>query len=342
MLMKLLLPAMVMCVHATAHEQAVDALKARMAEAARYSSEKGGMALLVKHNGRIIWETYANGGGKNIPQRIYSGTKAYWGLAALVAAEAELLDLDEKVADTLTEWQKDRTRSQIRVCDLLDFTSGLAAMPELHQNDYKDRTTAALKARCVTSAGKSFIYGPAALQVFHEVLARKLKKRTPTRFLEREVLSPLGLGPQRYLPDSQGAPLLAAGFMQTARQWSGIGRVLLEKGEPVLDEDDGFFDHLLRGGKPNPAYAFGIWNNHAAESRSAREVDVETMLDRPWSSQSWRNACLCRDAPAELLASIGSYGQRLYAVPSLKLVVVRLGSGGAFRDAAFLRLLFKK
>ena len=314
--------------------------KPKIGAAAKYSAEKGGMALLVIQNGNIVWESYANGGGKNVPQRIYSGTKAYWGLAALVAAEEGLLKLDEHVADTIHEWKTDKTKSEIRVRELLDFTSGLPALHGLHENDFKDRTASALKAGTIASPGKSFIYGPAALQVFHELLARKLKKKSPVRFLEREVLGPLDLGPQRYLPDSKGAPLLAAGFMQTARQWSTLGRALLAKGAPVLDADDGFFANLLKGGKANPAYAFGVWNNRAADSKSGREVDVESMLERPWSSQSWSGMCLCKDAPPDLLACIGSYGQRVYAVPSRKLVIVRFGKGGTFRDAAFLGAVF--
>ena len=316
--------------------------KLNLDAAAKYSTAKAGMALLVMQDGKIVWESYANGGGKNVPQRIYSGTKAYWGFAALVAAEDGILKLDERVADIIPEWKADETKREIRVRHLLDFTCGLVAMPELHENHFKDRTVAALKARSHAGAGKSFVYGPAALQVFHEVLARKLKKKSPTLFLEREVLRPLDLGPQRYLPDSKGAPLLAAGFMQTARQWSAMGRALLERGEPVLNDDDGYFDYMLKGGGANPAYAFGVWNNRAASAKGGREVDVESMLVRPLSSRAWRDVCLCKDAPPDLLACIGSYGQRVYAVPSHKLVIVRLGKGGTFRDASFLRALFAK
>ncbi|MBL9130067.1 MAG: beta-lactamase family protein [Verrucomicrobiaceae bacterium] len=323
-----------------ADEGDVEALKSRIVSAAAYSAKTGGMALLVKHDGKIIWESYANGGGKNTPQRIYSGTKAYWGLAALAAAEDGLIDLDDRVADTITEWKTDKTRSQIRVRELLDFTSGLPALNALHENEYKDRTAAALKASCTGSPGKSFIYGPASLQVFHELLKRKLEKKTPVRFLEREVLSSLGLGSQRYLPDSKGAPLLASGFMQTARQWSAMGRLILKNGESVLDEDDGLFSEAIKGSEANAAYAFGFWNNRAASSRSGREVDIESMLDRPAGSQSWRGACLSKSAPPDLVACIGSYGQRVYAVPSRKLVIVRLGKGGTFRDAAFLKAVF--
>lgn len=310
------------------------------AAAEAYSVKMGGMAFLAKVDGKIVRETYSNGGDKNIPQKIYSGTKAFWSLTALVAAEEGLLKLDEPVANTIPEWADDKTKSQIVIRDLLNFTSGLSPMPELHENDHPNRTAAALKARSLAQPGERFFYGPASLQVFHEVLARKLKKKTPTRFLEREVLSPLGLGSQRYLPDGKGVPLLAAGWMQTARQWSGMGRVILEKGEPVLDEDDGFFAEAMKGGKANEAYAFGFWNNHAAESKSSREIDVETMMERKLIAQSWKNICLSKIAPADLVACIGSYGQRLYVVPSKKLVIVRLGKGGDFKDAPFLKALF--
>lgn len=310
------------------------------AAAEAYSVKMGGMAFLVKVNGKIVRETYSNGGDKNVPQKIYSGTKAFWSLTALVAAEEGLLKLDEPVYKTIPEWAEDKTKSKIVIRDLLNFTSGLSPMPELHENDHPNRTAAALKARSLAQPGERFFYGPASLQVFHEVLARKLKKKTPTRFLEREVLSPLGLGSQRYLPDGKGVPLLAAGWMQTARQWSGMGRVILEKGEPVLDEDDGFFAEAMKGGKANEAYAFGFWNNHAAESKSSREIDVETMMERKLIAQSWKNICLSKIAPADLVACIGSYGQRLYVVPSKKLIIVRLGKGGDFKDAPFLKALF--
>jgi hypothetical protein len=63
------------------------------------------------------------------------------------------------------------------------------------------------------------------------------------------------------------------------------------------------------------------------------------MLSRNWQAQDWRDACLCRGAPRDLVACIGSGYQRLYVIPSLDLVVVRHGRGGPFSDAHFLRLL---
>ncbi|WP_395750388.1 serine hydrolase [Prosthecobacter sp.] len=302
--------------------------------AAAYSAAHGGHAFLVKQNGKILHESYANGHTKYEPHRIYSGTKAFWGLTAFAAEKDGLFSMDERVADTITEWQGDKRKSQITVRQLLDFSHGLEPMFSLHDNSFKDRTAAALKAGAVASPGRSFIYGPAALQVFHELLARKLKqKQTPTHYLERKVLGPLGLGSQRYLPDQHGAPLLAAGFMQTARQWSELGTWMLKR-EDVLMK--------LQGSSANAAFAFGFWNNRAAASKSAREMDAEATLDKKWQQQSWRNACLCRSAPADLIACIGSYGQRLYIVPSMKLVIVRLAKDSKPNDAQMLRLLFSK
>lgn len=313
---------------------AVEPLPAERVQAlAAYSAAHGGHALLIKQNGRILHESYTNGHTKREPHRIYSGTKAFWCLTAFAASSDGLLQFDERVADTLTEWREDKRKSRVTVRQLLDFSSGLEPLFGLHENDHKDRTSAALKAAFVGTTGRSFSYGPAALQVYHELLARKLqeKKQTPTRYLERKVLSPLDLGPQRYLPDQQGVPLLASGFMQTARQWSELGAWLLKHDE---------IQRVLQGSGSNAAFAFGFWNNHAAGGESAREVDVEDMLDKKWAAQSWRDACLCRAAPADLLACIGSYGQRLYIVPSQKLVIVRLAKDSKPNDAQMLKLLF--
>ncbi len=307
----------------------------RLQAVAAYSAAHGGHALLISQDGKILHESYTNGHSKREPHRIYSGTKAFWCLTAFAAEKDGLFDLDDPVSDTLTEWRDDPRRGKITVRQLLDFSSGMEPVFGLHDNEYKDRTSSALKASIVGTPGKSFIYGPAALQVYHEVLRRKLKaeKQTPVRYLERKVLGPLDLGPQRYLADQGGAPLLAAGFMQTASQWSGLGRWLL-KHEDIIAQ--------INPGGANRAYGFGFWNNRAAESKSAREVDVEDMLDKKWHEQSWRDACLCRDAPADLIACIGSYGQRLYIVPSQKLVIVRLAKDSKPDDAEMLRLLFGK
>ena len=69
------------------------------------------------------------------------------------------------------------------------------------------------------------------------------------------------------------------------------------------------------------------------------EIDIEDMLEKGWQKQDWHNACICRDAPADMLACVGSRAQRLIVIPSLNAVIVRQGTGGPFQDGRFLRLL---
>jgi CubicO group peptidase (beta-lactamase class C family) len=320
-----------------AAEPAAPLSPAAIAAAASYSAKRKGAGLLIKQRGKVVHSSGTPGEAR----RIYSGTKAFWGLAALAAVEDEIIDLDEPVAETLHEWRDIRGKKDISIGQLLHFTGGLERGLKIHEDGLSDRNAMALARPLVATPGKSFIYGPSQLQVFHEVLKRRLnqrrRKESPTRYLERRVLRPMGLGSQRYLPDAQGNPLLAAGFIMTAAHWSRMGDLVLANGAPVLKKPS--FEHITGGSNANSMYAFGFWNNHAADSSRSWEVDVEDMLERDWFRQSWSRACLCRSAPPDLLACIGSSGNRLFVIPSRDLIIVRQGQGGPFSDAHFLNLL---
>ena len=307
--------------------------------AADYSAARRGLSFLVMQHGKVIGENYPAGHSASEPHKIYSGTKGFWILAALKAEEEGIITLDDCVSDTILEWRADPLKSKVTLRQLLNFNSGLDAENQLHGDGFTDRDAIAVHVPLVAQPGHAFIYGPAPLQVFHELLKRKLAARrdTPTHYLEQKVLLPLGLGPQRYLADRDGNPLLATGFMLTARQWSRMGQLILRGGSPVLST------HLLgecfRGTSANEAFGMGFWNNHLAADPSAREFDVENMLAPKWSRQDWRKPCLCHAAPSDLVAAIGSGYQRLFVIPSMELVVVRQGVDATFRDGEFLRLL---
>jgi CubicO group peptidase (beta-lactamase class C family) len=314
------------CVTATAAPVNPSAVHA----AAAYSRSQGGTSFLALQNGQTLLE-YSAGE----PHKIYSGTKAFWGMAALAAAEDGLLSLDECVAETIPAWRSDSRKARVTIRQLLDFSCGLEPVFYLHDNDPGDRDSIATRAPLVANPGSRFIYGPSALQVFHAVLKEKLQGESPTRYLERRVLHRLGLGSQRYLQDRAGNPLLAAGWLLSARQWAKLGEVALKGGAPIVSS--GSMDQCWRGSGANRAFSLGWWNNRQAPG--GREFDIEAMLVPRWQRQSWGGAVLCRDAPNDLVACIGSGNQRLYVIPSMNLVVVRQGSGGRFSDGRFLRLL---
>lgn len=317
---------------------AADLAPANVRAAATYSADRKGLSMLVIQHGKTLLEEYPGGGSARSGYKIYSGTKAFWNMAALAAAEDGLLSLDERVAATIAAWRDDPRKSRVTIRQLLDFSCGLDPAFFLHADDPGNRDSIAISLPSVAEPGAAFIYGPSALQVFHEVLKLKLKGETPTHYLERRVLHRLGLGSQRYLKDRAGNPLLASGWFLTARQWAKMGEVALHGGAPVVS--GGSLAQCWRGSGANRAFSLGWWNNRAAPG--GREFDFENMLIPKWPQQDWSAACLCRDAPDDLVACIGSLCQRLYVIRSLDLIVVRHGAGGQFSDARFLRLLLGK
>lgn len=300
--------------------------------AAAYSAEKNGLALLVLQNGRTLYEN-----SPRIGRKIYSGTKAFWCLSGLAAQEEGILSLDEPVAATIEEWRGDARKSRVTIRELLDFSSGLDPAFFLHNDGLGNRDSSAISLPHVADPGSAFIYGPSSLQVFHQVMKRKLAKKdeTPIKYLERRVLRRMGLGSQRYLKDRAGNPLLATGWMLSVRQWSKMGELVLSGGSPVVSRNS--LAQCWRGSRANRAFSLGWWNNRAGAG--GREFDFEEMLDPKWHAQNWSNAVICKDAPSDLVACIGSAYQRLYVIPSMGLIVARHGGGGRFSDARFLRLL---
>jgi hypothetical protein len=71
----------------------------------------------------------------------------------------------------------------------------------------------------------------------------------------------------------------------------------------------------------------------------AREIDIEKELDLPWKRARWSNICICKNAPPDMIACIGSGYQRLFIIPSMRAIIVRQGQNAKFSDAHFLRLV---
>ncbi len=159
--------------------------------------------MLVMQNGRTIFEHYANGGSAGRRWPIFSGTKSFWGIAALVAVRDGLFKLDELVSDTITEWKSDPLKSQITIRQLLSQTDGIEGASRLHRPSIRDRNAMAVRLPVLAKAGSAFIYGPSHLQIFSEVLRRKLNGRATTDYMESRVLNRLGLGRLNYKKDER-------------------------------------------------------------------------------------------------------------------------------------------
>src|SRR5947199_6326306 len=214
----------------TSASAVAEILPADCARAAKYSESKRGVAMLVLQNGRTIFEHYANGGSAGGRWPIFSGTKSFWGIAALAAAHDELFRLDDLVSDTITEWKSDPRESRITIRQLLSQTDGVEGASRLQRASIRDRNAMAIRLPTVAEPGAAFIYGPSHLQFFSELLRRKLKGRSSIAYFEEHVSNRLGLHRLNYKKDSRGNPLPATGFELTAREWARLGELVLGNG----------------------------------------------------------------------------------------------------------------
>jgi CubicO group peptidase (beta-lactamase class C family) len=318
---------------------AADIQSGNCARAAAYSENKRGFSMLVMQNGKTVFEHYANGGGADLRSPIFSGTKSFWGIAALCAVRDGLIRLDDRVADTIPEWKSDPRKSQITIRQLLNQTDGIEPAPHLHSQSIRDRNAVAVQLPLVAAPGSAFTYGPSHLQIFNELLRRKLNGRSTISYLGENVLSPLGLTNLEFKRDGRGNPLPASGFELSPREWARFGELVVERGnyngKQVVPAN--LLAQAFAGSSANPSYGLTFWLNR--EAPRGREIDIEKELDLKWQRARWFGICVCRIAPPDMVVALGSNRERLFMIPSLNAVIVRQGSDAKFSDAYFLRLV---
>jgi CubicO group peptidase (beta-lactamase class C family) len=306
---------------------------AHFAAAARYSQSHGGVALRVEQGGTVIDESYAPGFSASTPHKIYSGTKSFVAVGALIAMREGLLTLDEKAGDTLTEWRGDRRRA-ITLNQLLSHTSGLDPDGDLIY-PFRDQLTAAVGVHLIAPPGTRFHYGAVGYQAFGEILRRKLrpKGRSVEGWLRDKVFDPLDIDIADWKHDDAGNPLIHSGLSLSAKEWAKFGEFInrVSKGENNQLINYQQLAVLFTGHTANPAYGIGFWLNRPPPVPWRQPIsNLQPAIDGDQ---------LYPGGPGDLVAAIGSEKQRLYMIPSLDLVVVRFGYGTAFSDGDFLSRL---
>jgi CubicO group peptidase (beta-lactamase class C family) len=264
-----------------------------------YANKHGLRALIVARGDDVLLEAYGEGVGRDAAQPLYSGTKSFWGPAALCAQDDGMLSLDERVAQTFPAWNEDPWKRRVTLRMLLSLTAGFgfgglgaSVLP------YEKALGLTLKSE----PGTTFAYGGIQLQVFGAVFARKLAERrlTPQHYLRERLLDPAGVsvGAWRSLPD--GTQPLPTGASLTAHNWLAYGRYVLRERARLAP--------CFEGSAANARYGLGWWLGAAG-------------------------------APPDLTYASGAGGQGLYLVPSLQLAVAHFGKSNSWKHETFVKKL---
>lgn len=316
----------------------------RLEGAADYSKRHGGEVLVIREAGRTVLDQQSAAAKRGERYAGLSITKSLAAVTFLAAQSDGILRLDEPASATLTEWKKSPLKHEIRIRDLLNLQAGLSSgYDALYRRTIRDKNAAALALGMSAAPGNQFAYGPACYEALEELLARKLKPRglTPLAYMQRRLFSYLDGRTDPWRKDLAGNPYFSTGALLSVPEFLRFGDIVLNQGRPNLTR--WFSADLAPLKDPRvglPIYALGFWRNQGARFADALTVNIERAIGETTDLRFWRRARISPDAPADLLAMVGSGGQRLYVVPSRKLVILRLGNTRNFDDAAFLRELF--
>ncbi len=293
--------------------------------AADYSDTIGGHAVVVVRDGQIVFERYSNGHRRAQSHVLASGTKSFSCAFMLAAEQDGYLTRDQNVSSVLTEWQSDPNKSRMTVRQLLSLQGGLSTNPDYSPIDVAEQDTyqLALDDPANFAPGSAFIYDPLAFQAFALMFERRSGGTDPVAYLQDKVFEPIGLSGDEWQRDANDKPQMAGGASMTAEAWARYGQMMLQGGswqtQRILPAD-GVDDCLHYRNEAYLGYGITWWLNRPVEGSYDPSVDQIPVDGQPVDGY------VAPGAPEDMVMAAGVGHQRLYLLPSQRLVVVRFAA----------------
>jgi len=319
-------------------------LDTRLERARSYSAQVDGDALLVWIDGELVLEDDPGDDAPTEPHTVTEISALFPTLVLLNAAGNGTLALDDTVAKFLPEWRGHPQKSRITVRQLLHHTSGLRPGDFDAPPTYEE----AIEAPIVHEPGTEFRYGPTSTHVLGALIERTLGRRP---VMKEELFLPLDIPGGRWVAvgkinnqqSARGFTLrLFDGAHLTPRELLRMGRLLLQNGRWKESQIIETVEPLTQPSPASPGFGLGVWLNAKISSldSSRSETGVLQQVPERIMLPRGQERLIYDGAPPDLYMAAGRHNQRLYVIPSLKMVVVRLGRANrTWSDAEFLARL---
>jgi CubicO group peptidase (beta-lactamase class C family) len=306
-----------------------------LAAAQAYADETESVALLVWHDGALRYEKYGAGFDRNTPTDPLSQHKTVVGLLVGAAiADGYIQSIDQPAADFLPEWT-DEARRRIRIRDLLQMSSGLElisglnpfARSSIRLTLTTDLASSVLELPAVEPPQTRFQYSNVNSQLLGMIVSRAAGRRYAD-YLSERLWSKLGAAPASVQLDHEGGTARTFCCLITnARSLLRLGLLILDEGraggEQVIPAE--WIAAMTTPSPRNPNYGLQLWLG----SPPGRE----RMYTGPNAYHAFHSEPF---AASDMIYLDGFGGQRVYIVPSRRLVVVRTGRSALDWDDARL------
>lgn len=266
-----------------------------------YLAQKNTKSFMILVNGRIVMEEYFNGHSSSAQWEWNSAGKTLVSSTTGIAQQEGLININNKVSNYLgSEWTNMPLTKEnlITVRNLLTMTSGIDDTKQL-----------VIKANLnyIADAGTRWAYGN-VFQKLTDVVSNASNKNFETYFNEK-LKNKIGM--EGYW---NFGPIFTI-YHSNTRSMARFGLLALNKGkwneEQIINEN--YFNESINTSQNiNPSYGYLWWLNGKTSFMIPGEQTIYT-------------GYLVPNAPKDMYAAMGANDQRIYVIPSKKMVIVRMG-----------------
>jgi CubicO group peptidase (beta-lactamase class C family) len=292
-------------------------------KAQAYAAARGTQALLIWRAGKLEHAYYGEGATPaDLLNTYYMHFPVLTLLYGAAIKEGHIRSVDDPLSRYLPEWANDE-RGRITIRQLLTMSAGLEMYFDSSDPKSKaaqvffgsDSTTPALQYRSIEAPGRTFAYNYIIPEIAGIVLERAVKQRY-SDYLSSRLWKPLkNADATVWLDRPGGRPHYNSSLFASAEDWLNVGKLILNKGRANGRQviPGSWIETMASPSPTNPNYGM-IWkaSPFVAERRYAKDVNYVVKASTPF-------------AAADTMYLDGYGGQRVYIVPSQKLVIVRIG-----------------
>lgn len=267
-----------------------------------YLETKNTKGFMMLYNGKIVVENYFNGHSATTPWYWASAGKTLTSTVTGIAQEEGLININSKVSDYLgTAWTSAPLEKENLITSkhLLSMNSGL-------DDSYGDDVSPS-NLQYKADAGTRWAYHNVYVKL-QDVVAQA-SNQTWNNYFNSKLRNPIGMtGSWINLDD------LSVYFSDT-RSMARFGLLVISKGkwETTQIVPEAFLNEATNTSQNiNQAYGYLWWLN----GKSSFHLP-QSQLEFPGT--------LIPNAPSDMYAALGKNDQKIYVVPSKKLVVIRMG-----------------